>query len=192
MQVNPTEHLSAQVSESLLHTASTITNPNASMTEEDARGGIEPTKFSNQFIDSMEMHADVQTVAKYFDEHHAWFRRCAHPMKVESISENGYALIIGRFGSFGYEVEPRIGLDLLPQEQNVYRIETIPIPGYTTTGYDVDFRAAMELSDSCADESMAQSLPDDALTTNVTLVKWHLDLTVTIQFPGSFMRYLNR
>ncbi|MGA7935314.1 MAG: DUF1997 domain-containing protein, partial [Kovacikia sp.] len=145
MQFNSTEPHSAELSEGLLHTAAVIPNLNTPMTEESPRSGTEPTKFYSHFVDSMEMQASVETVEKYFDQHHLWFRRCAHPMKVEPLGKNGYSLVIGRFGSFGYEVEPRIGLDLLPQDQRVYRIETIPIPEYESLGYEVDFRAAMEL-----------------------------------------------
>ncbi|UBF24219.1 DUF1997 domain-containing protein [Kovacikia minuta CCNUW1] len=187
MQFNPAEPTATEVSEGLLHTASVISNPNTSMPEELPHSGIEPTKFYSHFVDSMEMHADVETVAKYFDDHHAWFTRCAHPMMVEPLGKNGYALIIGRFGSFGYEVEPRIGLDLLPQNQGVYRIETIPIPDYETTGYEVDFRAAMELVELVAHEPTEQLLQDGKPPEKTTRVQWDLNLTVIIQFP----RFIN-
>ena len=95
-------------------------------------------------------------------------------MQVETISANGYALIIGRFGALGYELEPRIGLHLLPQNRGVYRIETIPIPEYTPPGYDVDFNASLQLNRPDQDET-----PEDALTR----VDWELHLTVGIQFP---------
>ena len=133
-----------------------------------------PTVFRSQFIDSMEMYADARAVSEYLDAHHDWFRRCAHPMQVESIGNNSYALIIGRFGSFGYEIEPKIGLDLLPQSEGIYRIETVPVPGYASVGYDVDFRAAMNL---------VERDDPDAVSAIATHVEWQLDLTVTIQFP---------
>lgn len=132
-----------------------------------------PTEFRSHFVDSMEMGADVQTVAEYLNEHPEWFHRCAHPMAVEAIGANSYALTVGRFGAFGYDVEPKIGLDLLPQQEGVYRIETVPVPNYTVVGYDVDFRAAMELVD----------LGNDPSGWAVTRIQWQLDLTVAIQFP---------
>ncbi len=190
MQLNSTEHLSADIPDGLLHTASVIPNPNASMTEESVRNHTEPTKFYSQYIDSMEMHADVSTVAAYFDEHHSWFRRCAHPMKAEPLGQNGYALVIGRFGSYGYVVEPKIGLDLLPQDNGVYRIETIPIPDYVTNGYDVDFRAAMELVEKSADEFKDRGSYSNPSTSKITQVQWQLDLTVNIQFPRFIHRAL--
>jgi hypothetical protein len=133
-----------------------------------------PTLFHSQFVDSMEMNADRQTVATYLDSHQGWFRRCAHPMQVESIGTNSYALIIGHFGAFGYDIEPKIGLDLLPQDAGIYRIETVPIPGYTSIGYEVDFQASLELVER-------DQAPSDIA--KITHVEWQLDLTVTIQFP---------
>lgn len=147
---------------------------NASHAEEAISSVQTPTEFHSQFVDSMEMYADARSVAEYLDAHHGWFRRCAHPMQVESIGKNSYALIIGHFGAFGYEVEPKIGLDLLPQDEGIYRIETVAVPGYTSIGYDVDFRAALNLVERDQPEA------EIAKTTHV---EWQLDLTVTIQFP---------
>jgi hypothetical protein len=98
-------------------------------------------------------------------------------MKVESLSKNGYALIIGRFGSFGYEIEPKVGLELLPQDEGVYRIKTIEVPNYVPPGYDVDFQAAMELVEVAAAEVVASEV------TTMTRVQWQLDLAVYIRFP---------
>lgn len=134
---------------------------------DDRVGSFAPTRFSGQFADCMEMRASVQKVAEYLDVHQEWFCRCAQPMKVEPINENGYALVIGRFGAFGYDVEPKVGLELLPAENNIYRIKTIAIPNYVAPGYDVDFKAVMELVEH--GES--------------TKVEWKLDLNVDVQFP---------
>ncbi|MBE9012490.1 DUF1997 domain-containing protein [Pseudanabaenaceae cyanobacterium LEGE 13415] len=133
----------------------------------------EPTVFSSQFIDSMEMNADARTVAQYLDIHQEWFHRCAHPMQVEAIGQNSYALIIGHFGAFGYDVEPKVGLDLLPQQEGVYRIETVPVPGDVPLGYEVDFKAALNLVEH----------PSHDFTSKMTQVQWQLDLQVAIQFP---------
>ncbi|MBW4471298.1 MAG: DUF1997 domain-containing protein [Stenomitos rutilans HA7619-LM2] len=143
------------------------------MTDDSSQDLIEPTQFRSHFVDCMEMSSDMHTVAEYLDAHSVWFRSCAQPMVVEPLGDNGYALVIGRFGSHGYQIEPKIGLHLLPQDQGVYRIETIPVPGYVTPGYDVDFRAAMELVE----------IGTGALPTKTTRVEWQLDLTVSIQFP---------
>jgi len=133
----------------------------------------EPTQFHSHFVDSMEMSADTKTVAEYLDAHHGWFRRCAHPMQVDAIGQNSYALTIGNFGAFGYEIEPKVGLDLLPPREGVYRIETVPVPDYLTAGYEIDFRGAMEL----VELSEIQASP------KTTQIQWQLDLIVNIQFP---------
>lgn len=105
------------------------------------------TKFYGRYADCMEMYAPAQTVGEYLNAHASWFSRCAEPMKVQPLGENGYALIIGRFGAFGYEVEPKIGLELLPPEDGVYRIRTIPIPDYQAPGYDVDYCSSLQFKE---------------------------------------------
>ncbi len=162
MQSQPSESQFVRSSEARLSHASSIGE--SSRTHE-------PTVFHSQFVDTMEMHADARTVADYLDAHQGWFRRCAHPMHVESIDPQSYALTIGHFGAFGYEVEPKIGLNLLPQQEGVYRIETVPVPHDLAAGYEVDFRAALDLVEHT--ES----------STKLTQVQWKLDLTVSIQFP---------
>jgi hypothetical protein len=139
-----------------------------------------PFIFHGSYVGSMEMSADRQTVADYLDVHQEWFHRCAQPMTAESLGNNGYALTIGHFGALGYDIEPRIGLHLLPQDQGVYRIETIPVPGYTPQGYEVDFRAALEL------QQHPHPSPDGNI---LTKVEWVLDLDVSVYFPR-FIRAL--
>lgn len=129
------------------------------------------TQFSSRFTDCMVMNADVEAVTAYLDNHPDWFSRCAQPMQAEAIGQTGYALKLGQFGSLGYEIEPKIGLDLLPQEAGVYRIRTIEVPDYNPVGYSVDFQASLELK------------PGDPAPTVVTRVEWVLDLKVYILFP---------
>lgn len=181
MQSRVMNHPSADISNSLLHSAVIATSTLAT-SDDLAQPVPEVTRFSSRFVDGMEMYADPQTVAAYFDQHHEWFRRCAHPMTVDAIGQNSYALIIGQFGSFGYQVEPKIGLDLLPQDSGVYRIETVPVPNYTPSGYDVDFRASMELVE-LSGPKLAQLLAPNSQFQVATRVQWQLDLTVDIQFP---------
>ncbi len=131
----------------------------------------QPFCFAYHFTDAMLMGADVRTVGKYLDAHQGWFTRCADPMQVTSIGQNGYALTIGKFNSCGYTVEPKIGLELLPQEHSVYRIRTVEIPGYTPYGYEVSFSAQMRLVETVDGNQLG------------TKVDWDLDLKVYIQFP---------
>ncbi len=137
---------------------------------------VMPSRFYGHYHDCMEMYAEAKTVAEYLDNHQQWFSRSAHPMKVEPLGENAYALLIGRFGAFGYEVEPKIGLELLPPEQGVYITRTTPVPGYVAPGYEVDYRAKMQLVEVQATDSALAN-------TKLTRVEWELDLTVDIQFP---------
>ena len=46
-------------------------------------------------------------------------------MQVEAIDRQSYSLTLGRFGNFGFEVEPTIALRLLPEQEKIYRIETV-------------------------------------------------------------------
>jgi len=138
----------------------------------------EPSVFHGCFENHMEMYAGADVVAAYLDNHHDWFRRCAKPMSAESLGANGYALTIGTFKSFGYEIEPKIGLDLLPQDHGVYRIQTISIPDYTPPGYEVDFSASLQLAEYVPEDSR----PNDACLP-ITHVEWELDLKVMIHFP---------
>jgi hypothetical protein len=178
MQANSAEHQPIDASKSILGVTSGFIDSTSSAVEDAAHLGSDPTHFHGYFSSCMEMYADAQTVAKYLDAHRDWFRRCAQPMKVDPIGDNGYALTIGRFGSFGYDVEPKIGLDLLPQDEGVYRIKTIPIPGYEPPGYEVDFQAALQLVETELEAAQANSS-----TTVLTRVEWELNLTVSLQFP---------
>ncbi len=168
------EHLHAQ--SSLAEADSLVTHvPNSAS---------EITLFRSHFQDCMEMYAEAEKVTAYLDAHQNWFTRCAHPMKVELIGQNAYALVIGRFGSFGYEVEPKIGLELLPQENKIYRIRTIPVPNYVAQGYEVDFHASQTFVEIPTSEYFQKNEHEgDSLPKAVTLVEWELDLTVGMRFP---------
>ena len=141
----------------------------------------EKTQFYGTFSDCMELSAPAETVAEYLNSHSRWFSNCAQPMKVQPLGENGYELTIGHFGAFGYEVEPKIGLELLPPEEGVYRILTIPIPDYQPPGYDVDYRASLQLVESQDENTSIQS-------SVITKVEWELYLTVYVHFPKFIKR----
>lgn len=147
--------------------------------------GTEPTWFHAQFTDCMELYADLETVAKHFADHHSWYPRCAQPMKAEPLGENGYDLLIGRFGAFGYKVEARIGLDLLPPDaEDIYRILTIPIPGYEPPGYEVDFQATMKLVEKPVEQFCSEvEVKNLGLPRTITGAEWVLDLAVGVKFP---------
>lgn len=143
----------------------------------------EPTCFHAHYEGGMEMNSDIETVAEYLNAHAGWFSRCAHPMKVEPLGEDSYILTIGCFGAFGYEVEPKIAVELTKPENNVYPMQNFPVPNYESPGYEVDYRAVMELSEIPRPKNQ-KDLPE-----KITQVKWTLDLGVDIQFP-KFIRKL--
>ncbi|MGB3293762.1 MAG: DUF1997 domain-containing protein, partial [Phormidesmis sp.] len=154
----------------------------ASLIEGQKPSYVESSKetlhFQGNYVGHMEMYADAASVAKYLDAHQDWFHRCAKPMTVEVIGENGYGLTVGKFKSLNHEVEPKIGLHLLPQEEGVYRIETIPVPGYEPAGYEVDFQASMTLC-----ESASEDLPEDLPIVTTTHVEWELSLSTWVEVP---------
>lgn len=145
--------------------------------------GFELTRFHGQFQDSMEMYADAKQVTAYLDAHQNWFSRCAQPMKVEPIGQHAYALMIGRFGAFGYEVEPKVGLELLPQDNGIYRIQTIPVPNYVAPGYEVDFQALQSFVEVPTSEYCKRGCKGEDLPSAITRIEWHLDLNVYLRFP---------
>ncbi|MDJ0796618.1 MAG: DUF1997 domain-containing protein [Calothrix sp. MO_167.B12] len=174
-----TEYQSIEASENVLSVSSHLVTPEDVALEPDMKA---TSKFSGCYQDKMGMYAPVEQVAEYLNNHSSWFTRCAEPMKVQPLSDNGYALTIGKFGAFGYDVEPKIGLELLPPENGVYRIYTIAIPGYEAPGYDVDYRASLQLVEDVTTETADFS-------GKMTQVVWELDLTVYMNFP-KFIRRL--
>jgi hypothetical protein len=136
-------------------------------------------EFRNSFVGYMDLYSDPDTVKNYLNTHQIWFRRCALPMQADPIGDNGYALTVGKVGAFSFFVEPKIGLHLLPEAEGAYKIETIPIPNYPPQGYEVDFRAVMELLPKVPNIQI--TLPPNAK--DLTSVEWQLDLTVNLHFP---------
>ena len=122
----------------------------------------------------MEMRSPAETVADHLDHHQDWFQRCAAPMTVRAMDDQTYLLTLGQFGNFGFEIEPTIALKLLPQKNNIYRIETVKMITQSIdphSHYDVDFEATMRLQ------------PDDSYQSVNTTVQWDLDLSVWVRLP---------
>lgn len=153
----------------------------------------ESTWFQTSFEDCMAMYADIDTVAEYFANHQGWFCRCAEPMKTQAIGENAYDILIGRFGALGYQVEARVGLELVPpDEQGIYRIQTIPVPGYVPPGYVVDFQASMTLVELSVDQfPQQQQLNPAKVPRTITGATWTLELGVGVRFP-QFIRSMSQ
>lgn len=155
-------------------------------TELNRQDSSKITWFDTKYNGCMELYSDVETVARHFESHRSWFSRCAHPMKVEPLGENGYDLLIGKFGSFGYYVEARVGLELVPPDSaGIYKIRTIPVPNYTPPGYEVNFESEMKLLELPTQNFCSQDdIEKLGLPARMTGAKWDLDLTVGVQFPN--------
>ena len=144
-------------------------------------------RYASAFSDLMEMRAPAPVVAGYLNEHQGWFQCCASPMDVTPLGERGYVLSLGRFGNFGFEVEPTIGLELLPEANGVYSIITVPLPSRDPAlvgVYDVDFNASLELDEVGQKESQELSHEDVDRLMAHTLVRWQLDLAVWVRLPS--------
>ncbi|MGP0129284.1 MAG: DUF1997 domain-containing protein [cyanobacterium endosymbiont of Rhopalodia musculus] len=148
-----------------------------------------PICFQTKFIGYMEMYSDQQTVINYLNAHQGWFCRCAEPMKTEAMGENGYILSVGRFSSFGYEVEPKIAVVLLSSQDGIYLMNTIPFPEESNLGYEIDYKASMQLEEvsaKLAGEGIVKAYKKQGfsqLPDVITKVRWQLQMDVAIQFP---------
>lgn len=148
----------------------------------------EPVVFQTHFAGIMEMYSDLDTVAKYLNDHQGWFVRCAMPMKAKPFGENGYTLIIGSYGAFGYNVEPQMTVILEPPQANFYCMYSVPNPEFNHEGYEVDYLSKMYIESipvsSAADgilkiyHRQGKQPPD-----KITKVNWELDLQVKVRFP---------
>ncbi|MBE9127597.1 MULTISPECIES: DUF1997 domain-containing protein [unclassified Coleofasciculus] len=178
-----TDKQSIEIEPTQFHVLSPLAEPDTLVTQ-SPYSTSEYSQFYGYFQDGVEMYAEPERVTAYLDTHQNWFRRCAHPMKAEPLGQNGYALVIGRFGSFGYEVEPKIGLELLPQQDGIYRIQTIPVPDYIPPGYEVDFQASQIcVAIPSSEYFREQDTEGIELPPTVTRIEWELHLTVRIRFP---------
>lgn len=156
--------------------------------EQTNRVELKIAHFQARFAGCMEMYSDAQTVAKYLEQHERWFCRCAEPIKTESIGNNGYILAVGKYGAFGYNVEPKMAVVLEPPTNGMYHMHSIPLEGEEHLSYQVDYRALMTL-----DEVSAKKAPSletafkkqgmNQLPSVMTKVNWELQMNVMVRFP---------
>lgn len=143
--------------------------------------------FEVSFNGRMDMYSDADKVAEYLNAHEGWFCRCAQPMKVEPLGNNGYELSVGKYGSFGYEVEPKIGVVLNPPEGRVYKMYSIPISDDKASGYEVNYYSSMELKEvTVNNQEIAKNKffsKKHITPKTITQVNWNLDLMVEVEFP---------
>lgn len=169
MMTHNTEYQSLEVQNSSLSVNESASASDNLLTQEN----ISHTRFYGSYQNCMEIYASLEQVEAYFNNHASWFSRCAKPMKVNALSENSYALVVGKFGAFGYDVEPKIGLQLSTPQNREYHIRTIPLPDYQAPGYEVDYKSLTRLIDG---------------VDGITRVEWELDLVVELHFPKFIQR----
>lgn len=172
---------------SLNSTASALDFPTVSESVENIPDQ-QAVAFQTNFAGTMEMYGDKATVAEYLDAHEGWFCRCAEPMKTYPIGNNGYVMTIGRYGAFGYEVEPKIAVVLDPPVEGVYHTRSIPIPDEPFLGYWVDYKAVMTLQEIPSHEAGEEihgifQQHGAMVPTTITLVTWELQMDVAVKFP---------
>ncbi|MDJ0631973.1 MAG: DUF1997 domain-containing protein [Xenococcaceae cyanobacterium MO_188.B29] len=161
------------------------------LSSHDACEPERPFLFQVSYLGSMDMYSDTETVADYLNAHEGWFCRCAQPMKVEPLSEDGYIITVGCFGAFDYEVEPKIAIVLSTPVDRVYTMETIPVPNYNPPGYEVDYQASMELKEIVKEDISQQKWAINlfkrkntkSFPPTTTQVNWKMNLAVKVWFP---------
>lgn len=152
-----------------------------------------PYTFTTNFQGYMEMYCPPQVVGQYLDKHEQWFTYCAQPMQAEPLGDNGYTLTIGKFGSFGYEVEPKMSVLFEVSPEQKYLMYSVEVPDYKPLGYEVQYNALMELNPLPVKECSAFSgkyprIIAEKLPSEVTQVRWELHLNVSVYFPKFIYR----
>jgi len=145
----------------------------------------QPMGFSTKFRGIMDLYGDQKTVTDYLNNHQGWFVRCASPMKVEPFCDNGYTLTVGRYGAFGYEVEPQMSVILEPPMAGHYTMYSVTNPELSSDGYEVDYYSVMDIETIFPkDIDIYQKSSDfDSLPNEITRINWQLDLRVSVNFP---------
>lgn len=148
-----------------------------------------PVAFQTHYQGMMEMYSDEETVANYLNNHQGWFVRCASPMKAEPFSENGYTLIIGHYGAFGYNVEPQMSVILEPPQSKHYSMYSVTNPEFNHPGYEVNYRSIMDIESillsqaSVGIEKVYHQQGKNSLPETITKINWQLNLEVKVRFP---------
>ncbi|WP_373480047.1 DUF1997 domain-containing protein [Geminocystis sp.] len=149
----------------------------------------EPVAFKTLFSGIMEMYSDEDTVANYLNDHQGWFVRCASPMKAKPFGENGYTLIIGNYGAFGYNVEPEMTVILTTPQSKHYSMYSVTNPEFNNQGYEVNYISDMYIESipvsqaSVGIEKVYHQQGKNSLPEIITKINWQLNLQVKVRFP---------
>ncbi len=138
----------------------------------------------------LELNSSAKVVDEYIKNHHYWFPRCADPLKVVAIGQNGYDILVGKYGALKFEIEVRLGLELLPpNSQGIYKINSINLPNYTPPGYGIDFKGSFKLTEiPLQKKNFLSMLGFNREQSVMTRWDYQLDLQVKIKFPKFILR----
>ncbi|MFS8777437.1 DUF1997 domain-containing protein [Synechococcus sp. W70.1] len=126
----------------------------------------------------VDLETDRETLACYLRGHGQWIQRCFQPLRVEPLSAETYRLQFFRMGGLGFELEPSFGIKIWPEEDYLFRLTSIELPGDAALPYRVDCQASFRL----------EELPGSPATTRV---HWDLHLDVRLHLP-KFLHVLPR
>ncbi len=126
----------------------------------------------------VDLETDRETLACYLRGHSQWIQRCFRPLQVEPLSSEIYRLQFFRMGGLGFELEPSFGVKIWPEEDYLFRLTSIELPGDAALPYWVDCRASFRL------EELAGSPA-------TTRVHWDLHLNIRLHLP-KFLQVLPR
>jgi len=126
----------------------------------------------------VDLETDRETLACYLRGHGQWIQRCFQPLRVEPLSAETYRLQFFRMGGLGFELEPSFGIKIWPEEDYLFRLTSIELPGDAALPYRVDCQASFRL----------EELPGSSATTRV---HWDLQLNIRLHLP-KFLQVLPR
>ncbi|MEN9226078.1 MAG: DUF1997 domain-containing protein [Thermostichus sp. HHBFW_bins_43] len=128
----------------------------------------------------VDLETDRETLAHYLRGHSQWIQRCFKPLQVEALSADSYKLEFFRIGGLGFELEPCFGVKIWPDENDVFRLTSIELPGDAAMPYRVDCRATFRLEEL----SGSPELAGDSGLSPTTRVHWDLHLDIWLALPG--------
>lgn len=134
--------------------------------------------YANQ-AGEVDMSTSVAPLATYLRAHDQWIEPCFKPLKVTPLSPESYQLKFFRMGALGFELEPCFGIEIGSQDDRLFFLHSIPLPGDNELPYSVD----------CASEFRLEERQEAGAA--VTRVHWTLHLDIIVELPR-FLQLLPR
>lgn len=124
----------------------------------------------------VDLETDRETLAHYLRGHSQWIQHCFRPLQVEALSADSYKLQFFRMGGLGFELEPCFGVKIWPDENYVFRLTSIELPGDAAMPYRVNCQAVFRLEE-------LRGSPEGEYP-QTTRVHWDLNLEIKLSLPG--------